>query len=175
MSGRDGMPWLILACSATKVPGARMMSTYERYDGPAWRTLRASGFPNVYNGPRCRVLALSAQYGLLSAFADLPDYDREMDAARAAEMAAMDDGQLRDTLYAQIVTRERTFSHFWTPEIYVWGGKLYRSVVAAWAERGIFGDTPIEYSSGGIGEQLGQLSRWLRDYGGYGSREEGAA
>jgi hypothetical protein len=156
-------PLLVVACSATKVEGGPL-SAYELYDGPAYRVLRAAGFP--FSGPAIRVRILSAEHGLISAW-DLTDpYDRIMDTARAAELGALPEPELRRCLFLPYESRTRSFEHFPASEVFAWGGRLYWGVVRAWEARGIFAHVPggVTYSSGGIGTQLGQLKRWLQSH-----------
>lgn len=161
-------PLLILSCSATKREGRGLISAYERYDGPAYRVLRASGFPSAARGPDTRLRILSAEHGLISCWATIDAYDRLMDAERAEQFATVDEDELCRTLFLPVIASKRrdAFEHFPASEVFVWGGKLYRSVVEAWEARGIFDDVPggVSYSSGGIGTQLGQLKTWLTDH-----------
>lgn len=155
-------PLLILSCSATKRRGRGAMSAYTRYDGPAYRVLRASGFPGA-GGPSCHVRILSAEYGLLSPWSGIWDYDRAMDAERASELADTPECDVLRALFLPVVRKDRSFEHFAASEVFVWGGALYRDVVRAWEERGVFSHVPggVRYSEGGIGAQLGQLKSWL--------------
>jgi hypothetical protein len=139
-----------------------MLCAYERYDGPAYRVLRAAHFPSLV-GPSCRVVILSAEHGLISAWRLTDPYDRAMDEARARELTACPENELRRRLFLPYESRHRSFEHFPSSEVFVWGGKLYRSIVLEWEARGIFEGVPggVSYSSGGIGTQLAQLKAWL--------------
>jgi hypothetical protein len=158
-------PLLILACSATKRTGHGPMSAYELYDGPAFRVLRASGWPHASEGPDCRLVILSAEHGLLSPWSRVWDYDRRMDEARAGELSAMDVQVVRSALFVTVPwSRHRdSFEHLPASEVFAWGGLLYRRVIEKWEEAGVFDAVPggVTYSHGGIGVQLGQLKRWL--------------
>lgn len=152
----DKRTLLIMACSMTKLPEPGPLAAYERYDGPAYRVLRKSGWPAA-GGPRVGVRILSAEYGLIGAVDPIEDYDRKMDKARALELGQLPLEQLQHatlTWWGAPATR-----------VLVWGGALYRGVVQTWEQRGLFDRTPggITYSSGGIGTQLGQLKRWLEE------------
>lgn len=143
---------IVVACSATKRD--RPLPAFQLYDGPAWRTVRASGYPAA---PRAalQLAALSALHGLISADRIIAPYDVEMDAARARTLQKLPDELVHEQLEA---AADRPVG-----VVQCYGGRLYRSVVEAWADRGLFGtDTRVEYSSGGIGLQLGQLRQWLR-------------
>jgi hypothetical protein len=142
---------VIVACSARKRETTAELSALARYDGPAWRTLRAN-LSCVIEPP----LALSAEYGLISAYQEIPDYNRKLDAVRVTELipivadqfvALLDQGRLRGATF-------------------VYGGELYRELmqnavelVDSWLprRRGV----ELIYSHGGIGEQLGQLKDFL--------------
>jgi hypothetical protein len=134
------------------------------YDGPGFRVLRSAGFPNTSHGPDCRVLILSAHYGLISSWKAIDYYERKLDVARANELSGIGLGTLRDMLFMPVpAARGRAaFEHFPATEVFVWGGELYRRVVHAWEDRGAFGDVPVTYACGrGIGDQLQLLKRWL--------------
>lgn len=73
---------LILACSATKREGADL-TALGRYDGPLWQTLRAAD----PDGTRATVAFLSARHGLGDARMPLAQYDAQLSAASAREMA----------------------------------------------------------------------------------------
>lgn len=159
-------PLLILACSATKRRPRDPVSAYELYDGPAYRVLRASSWPGP-EGPDCRVMILSAEHGLISAWHDIEHYDRRMDEARAAELSIVhDEDALMWDLFGRFLRdsrRDEWAEQFPTSEVFVWGGGLYRQVVRALESVGVFDNCPrgVTYSSGGIGVQLAQLKAWL--------------
>ena len=73
---------LFLSCSRTKTPQAGTMPAVDRYDGPAFRTLRLWR----ERAGDLKVWVLSAEHGLISGDMEIPDYDRRMDSARAAEL-----------------------------------------------------------------------------------------
>lgn len=157
-------PLLIMACSATKL--STPTYAHRLYDGPAYRVLRNSGWPGP-QGPSVRVRILSAAHGIMSPWRELAPYDRLMDEARAQELADADTDELLRTLFLPVLASKRrdAFQHFPASEVFVWGGRLYRQVVQAWEERGLFSGVPggVSYSAGGIGVQLGQLKRWLHE------------
>lgn len=159
-------PLLILSCSARKRPEQRHLFAFERYDGPAWRVLRAAGWPDVLNGPDCRVVVLSAEYGPISSYAQIPFYDRRLDHARAVELAQLPEDRVRKALYHPVpASRSRdAYQHFPASEVFVWGGAQYRHVVSEWERRGLFDGLQVNYCRGrGIGHQLAHLKAWLRD------------
>ncbi|WP_080921715.1 hypothetical protein [Manganibacter manganicus] len=67
---------LILACAATKRHDPGLIPAYIRYDGPIWRTLRATD----PDGTRARVAFLSAHYGFRDAATPIADYDARLGA-----------------------------------------------------------------------------------------------
>lgn len=143
---------LILACSATKntVPGR--LPALHRYDGPAWRTLRANVSPvEILHGyAELAVYALSAEHGLIAAETWIADYDRRMTPARAKELEPIVGRQLRELKLAG--------------EIFVYGGADYRRAIGgacAYAD-GLPLLERMTFTRGGIGDQLGQLKAWLR-------------
>lgn len=144
------MRTLIIACSATKRPDAGLLPALDRYDGPAYRTLRS----NLAAAGELRVVILSAEFGLLEADAAIPDYDRLMTTKRAGELA----GRVGRELERMNELGELG------GEIFFFGGATYRAAVqvglslprrSALLQR-------LRFSSGGIGQQLGQLKAFLR-------------
>lgn len=147
---------LILACSATKKPEPLPMPAFYRYDGPAWRTLRA----NVPAPLPFETFALSAEHGLIPGFQPITNYDRPMTTRRVRELYDVAGEQL-----TKIIRQVDMGEHIAELEIFAVGGKLYRRLLAGardCAEVDLDRLLPITFSSGGIGEQLGQLKAWLR-------------
>lgn len=151
---------LILACSATKArscPGGKIPAI-ERYDGPAWRTLRA----NIAGVPAgqldLEIFALSAEHGLIDDGFPIEDYDRRMTSARSRELI--------DPTYERIL--DLLGECQLSGPIFFYGGELYRSCIRQaiqLAEMDVQQDIPVTYSSGSIGCQLHQLKAWLRKDG----------
>jgi hypothetical protein len=65
---------LVLACSATKRPDPDRIPARHRYDGPLWRTLRATD----PNDRLARVAFLSARFGFRDARTEIEDYDARL-------------------------------------------------------------------------------------------------
>ncbi|WP_432262818.1 DUF6884 domain-containing protein [Cupriavidus sp. TMH.W2] len=145
-------PYLLIACSDTKRHDAQPLRAIDRYDGPAYRVLRNS-LPVL--GNRLPMRILSAQFGLISAQTCIPDYNRRMDEARAQQF--LDDDKLRRDLAADIARVRPT-------DILVMGGAHYRRVLTeALRDAGLPVHVRVLAVQGGIGEQLGQLRRWLHN------------
>jgi hypothetical protein len=142
------MRTLILSCSATKRPDAGLLRAVDRYDGPAYRTLRA----NLPPDDDLRVFILSAELGLIGRGTLIRDYDRRMTRARAAELRAPVREKLKAIDRAGMVVS-------WSNVLFV-GGELYRELLRSAAAEARF-PAAINYASGGIGEQLGQLKAFL--------------
>lgn len=142
---------LILACSATKRKDPGQMSALARYDGPAWRTLRANMSCSI-EPP----LALSAAFGLISVYEEIPDYDQRMSYPPKLNMIRLVSGQL-----AELARRDQLGD-----EILAFGGLAYRETLRLARDHAAldFGRhlPQFQFTSGGIGEQLGQLKAWLR-------------
>lgn len=145
---------LLLSCSATKRSDPGMLPAIERYDGPAYRVLRAWRD----DGHRLpRILILSAQYGLIGRDHPIADYDRVMDEARA------------EMLKGTNVLRREIHTACWAADdIFVFGGTLYQDVFRAWLPTHAKNDPatpielPVQWSRGPIGMQLHQLAAWLK-------------
>lgn len=155
---------LVLACSATKVAGLEALPAWRRYDGPAWRTLRAflarsraelvdaAGVWELGDGSRLRVLALSAELGAIPAGLPIADYDRRMTAERAFAFAAMPGAFGRELLAAALEVADRGL---------LWGGAVYVSAAVGLLGREAEAGR-LELARGrGIGDLLGRLKSWL--------------
>lgn len=144
-------PYLLMACSGTKLATPGGLSALQRYDGPSYRVLKAA-LRGVLGG-RLPMRILSAEFGLLHPATEIPDYDRKLDAARA-------DAFLRDARIGREIAHD--IARVRPTEIFVMGGALYQRVLrAALAGAYLPAHVVVQYSHGGIGEQLGQLKRWL--------------
>lgn len=144
--------FLIMSCSATKIEtDADQVRASELYDGPGWRLLRrwASDYPAAARA--LHVYVCSAEYGLLRADAMIEPYERRMDDAQAAKLAAR--GADYDMLNSALFLAG-------DPEVLVFGGKLYASVVSAWMPHDYMYRCVCD-GSRGIGDQLGELRAWL--------------
>ena len=133
---------LFLSCSRAKKPGAGLERAVERYDGPAFRTLRLW----EKNAGDLRVWVLSAEHGLISGDAKIPDYDRRMDAARAAE--------LRDDTAEKLarIAAEHSFSAALVC--------MANAYAAAFPAR-FPGGAEMERAVGRIGGKISRLKTWL--------------
>ena len=133
---------LFLSCSRTKNPSPGLLPAVSRYDGPAFRTLRrhreAAG--------DLRVWVLSAAHGLIPEDREIPDYDRQMDAKRAAE--------LRDDTEAKLsgIAAENAFS-----SALICMADSYASAFPARFPNG----AKMERANGRIGGKISHLKTWL--------------
>lgn len=142
---------LIMACGARK--RAMAASAVGLYDGPAYRLLRRRN-RRGFASPGTPVLILSAEHGLISPDSEVESYNRKMDESRAEELA-----QARATERARALVGGLPGWPF--ARVFFHGGTLYRLVIGAYEQAGVFGAARVEYSSGAIGEQLSQLKKFL--------------
>lgn len=82
---------LFLSCSRAKIPQAGLMPAVERYDGPAFRTLRRWR----QRAGDLRVWVLSAEHGLISGDAKIADYDRYITRDRIPELREDTEAKLK--------------------------------------------------------------------------------
>jgi hypothetical protein len=140
---------VILACSARKRTETCELSALARYDGPAWRTLRTN-LTCMIEPP----FALSAEYGLISVYREVPNYDRQLTPNRAIELVPTVSAQL-----VELIEEGRLRG-----DVFAYGGELYRELLSDARERAedkLGREIAFTFSSGGIGEQLGQLKEFL--------------
>lgn len=142
---------LVISCSGRKHPGpARAV---DLYDGPAFKVLHKAK-------SRTPVAVLSAKYGIVAGGDLLETYDRKMDEHRAREFC-------ESKKYLAAARSAVGRLEGWPfAEVFCYGGALYRRVVRAYADEGVFGPKArVSYSDGRIGEQLHQLKAFLLDDG----------
>lgn len=131
---------LIIACSATKRQAEGRVAAVDLYDGPSYRILR----PRMTHG--LVVLVISAEHGAIDGGHYITTYDRMMTPERGDYLKRT--GKLgRLTMMLSLPWES----------IHVHGGKHYRAVLPM-AKLEQLG---ASVSSGGIGQQLGQLKAWL--------------
>lgn len=141
-----------MACSARKRPDAGHLPAEERYDGSAWRVLRA-GLRGIKDrgGVPPTIVVLSAEFGFIAPGLPIPDYDRVMDLSRATEFGV--DPRQRHalaTLMGQV------------NEVFLGGGSLYRQVSrTALADNGFQGRLVEPVRPRGVGDLLSELRRIL--------------
>jgi hypothetical protein len=110
-----------------------------------------------------RVMVLSAQHGLVSEHTWLEPYDQRMTARRAIELADADLCEVTRRTSLRI-NRGQVDNFGPYAEAFVFGGRLYRNVIEAWRQRGLFRDALVRFASGvGIGEMLHDLKCWLAE------------
>ena len=114
----------------------------ERYDGPAFRTLRLWR----ERAGDLRVWVLSAEHGLISGDAPISDYDRRMDAARAAELRGSTEEKLAG------IAAEHSFS-----AALICMADVYASAFPA----RLPGGAETERTVGRIGGKISRLKAWL--------------
>lgn len=138
---------LVLACSARKRIDAGLLPAIDRYDGPAFRVLRAY-LADAADPPD--VLILSARHGLIPADREIPDYDQMLtpeaaDALRSGALRVLG-GVLTSGVYAEVAFCL---------------GRDYRRAVAG-HEEVVPAGTAVTVVGGGRGTRLRNLRAWLR-------------
>lgn len=131
---------LVLACSQQKVDVLSRIPALRRHDGPAFRVLRK--YLLSRRDPYLKVLILSAKYGLIPAEKCISNYDRRLDAKRAA-------------LFRSTVTRGlgRELAQFRPKSTLLCMSKLYLTCLSDL--RG------MEIAAPGQGRKLAHLKAWL--------------
>lgn len=137
---------LVLACSATKRSDPGRIHALLRYDGPSARVVRHFLQHHPSEASRLTIAILSAEYGLILAHDPIPAYNRLMTPARARELAP----DVRAAL-ASLLARRGPFG-----DSCVCAGVNYRLALGD-----LVGQPDVTVTSGGIGQQLGQLKAWL--------------
>jgi hypothetical protein len=139
---------LIISCGATKRHDSGLLPAIQRYDGPPYRSLRAS-LRELAEARRPAIRILSAEFGLIAAETPIPDYDRRMTPARAQELR----DQVRRSLGLALGHGGyvRTFISL--------GADYWPALALDPTERAHMGKLTV--AQGGIGQRMAQLKRWL--------------
>ncbi len=132
---------LIVACSQRKRLDSGPLPAIDRYDGPAFRTLRKAKREG-YWPESLEMLILSAEFGLIEAGTLIPWYDRRMTPARAAELQPA----VSRVLGARLPDYGRIFVNL---------GRAYLPVLPPMP--------PATYAGGGIGRRSAQMKAWLQE------------
>jgi len=139
---------LILSCSQQKRPDPGILPAIERYDGPAFKTLRKFLRKQTDNGHSLTVYVLSAAYGLIPADHPIAWYDQVMTPQRAAELR----GEALNT-FAELFRTGYT-------DLCVAMSKKYLKALEGWAGL-VPSGTSVTVVNGPQGLGLAQLKRWL--------------
>jgi hypothetical protein len=141
-----GRRLLILSCSQRKRGDPGKIRALERYDGPAYQVVRR--YLRERPDPQLDICILSAEYGLISAYDAIADYDRKMDAGRATELRASSSA----TLQRLFVTRSYA-------EVFVCMSELYLGALCGIEDL----HQRVSHAAPGQGKKLASLRRWLRE------------
>lgn len=155
---------VLMPCSARKRDATA--PARELYTGPMWQTLR------THRGrlPWASVCVLSGRFGFIGADVVIPTYEQELDAETADRHIAA--GIYRNALGGTPpLARVRPTHARDVPPIrrVICAGaghyaRVFASYVAELVAAGIVApDADVRTVNGGIGEQRGQLGRWLRE------------
>jgi cytoplasmic iron level regulating protein YaaA (DUF328/UPF0246 family) len=142
------MRLLILTCGATKRPDPSPLPAIERYDGPPYRTLRKT-LRELAQDARPHILILSAQFGLIEADAAIPTYDRRMSATHAVQLRP----RVREALQQHLA------ANCYAETLINLGADYLPALTVNEAVAPHLG--LIRYTTGGIGERMQQMKRWL--------------
>jgi cytoplasmic iron level regulating protein YaaA (DUF328/UPF0246 family) len=136
---------LILSCSKRKRRTPSLLSAIDRYDGPAFRTLRKWRPHNE----RIEVIILSAKYGFISGDLPIRDYDQIMPRRVTPQ---------RKSRYRHQISQILAAREFDTAFINL--GRDYAACLVAFEEISVKVGEVVS-GSGRIGQRLHQLKSWL--------------
>ncbi len=140
---------LILSCSRRKNPAVELLPALERYDGPLFRIVRKYQRESRVDADALDVFVLSADLGLISGHTPIPDYDRRMTHARAAELRPKVLGEMIRVMHARPYR-----------EICIAMGQDYLLALEGY-ERIISDGIQVTTCDGGYGRQQTMLRNWL--------------
>lgn len=144
----SGNSLLILGCSQRKSASSGVCPAIDRYDGVNYRVLRKV-LHERGRLPYLAVLILSAKYGLLDAQTPIEAYDQRMTHNRALALQIRVGTDLDATLS----------SHDYQ-EVFINVGKTYRLALGKSQEL-TRQASKVRWASGGIGEKMAEMRRWL--------------
>ena len=111
------MDTLIISCCAKKLDHAAL--PHQLYLNRAWDYARA------HLADRFNLMALSAEYGLMYPGNEYAPYERKLDEKRAAKLIEISS----DVRPCSMLS---AYNETGSPKFYVYGGRLYRELVAFW-------------------------------------------
>jgi hypothetical protein len=136
---------LLLSCSQRKLDTPGKIPALRRYDGPAFQVVRR--YLRETGDSELQVHVISAEYGVIAANHRIANYDRKMDAGRAAE--------LRERSLARLhgVLRARSYG-----EVFVCTSRTYLGALAGIEDL----HDHVKFAALGQGKKLASLRKWLR-------------
>lgn len=151
---------LIIACSATKqeieINEFGRQTAFDLYDGAGYRMIKsfmreAGGYLGT------DVLIVSAEYGVISAYQKIANYERRMSGERAQDQREENQEILRGRIQAGI-DFEMPYA-----EIFIWAGEAYATALGDAGTWNCGIPTKTVSKGRGIGDQKSELKRWLRN------------
>lgn len=140
---------LLLSCSQRKRLDSCELPAIDRYDGPSFRLLRR--YLRQNSSKPVEVKILSAEYGLISADASLPYYDRRMTKERSK------------ILHRQVIDRlESSLNEGFHENLLICLGKDYFEAIHGY-ERILPQGMNVQLAPGGLGRKLSIMHDWLYD------------
>lgn len=144
---------LIISCSQRKIESPGPLAAINRYDGPAYRTLRKlereGRFPENLD-----VVIISAKYGLLHYEQPIENYDQCMTPKRAVELRPKIQADLEHLIWD---ARGYLFSRGAYDEVFINLSKVYMSTLQGFH----WGLIETDEASGGIGQKTSQMKAWI--------------
>lgn len=125
------------------------MPAVDRYDGPPYKVLRRYLREHPNGNQQLDIFILSAEYGLISGNAPIPNYDRRMTPKRAT---ALND-EVLEKIRQDVLAKQYD-------EIFLSMGKTYLQAVAG-IDNLINGSTDLILSQATAGKKLTELKGWL--------------
>lgn len=142
---------LLISCSQRKIETETLLPAIERYDGPVYRCLRKyrdtfNGFPN-----NLRILILSAKYRLIMPETEIDAYDFKMTADHAEVIGATVQSHLTQCFQFYNI------AYGGMDEVFLNLGKTYMQTLDGFH----WETTRTLEASGGIGQRVQQMRKWL--------------
>ena len=140
---------LIMACSQRKRTDPGLLPAIERYDGPMFQVLRKFLLERSIEAKPVDTFILSANFGLISAYRPIPNYDYKMSPQRAHELQSKVIYEFEQVLQA---------NHY--SELFLNLGKNYWQVLEGY-ERLLPVKIQVTIAQGSQGGRQAALRRWL--------------
>jgi cytoplasmic iron level regulating protein YaaA (DUF328/UPF0246 family) len=143
---------LLISCSERKNPAPGLLPAFERYTGGMYQVVHRAQREGYWPAD-CRLVIVSAHYGLLSPETPIACYDCKMTRTRAALLQTQISSALDQVL--TLAPCDTLFLNL---------GSWYRVTVQASHElEHLRFDGRVLEAHGGLGERLSQTKRWLKD------------
>ena len=139
---------LLISCSERKVLAPELLPALDRYDGPAYRTLRKFRSDGGEELKNLSIRIISAKHGLIHSHKPIRLYNQLMTPRRAEELRPHIQAELRS-----LINDSKAYD-----QVFINLGRTYMRTLEGFH----WGSVTTLEASGGIGLKTQQMKAWLK-------------